>query len=127
MLNGGWAVSDNQETPTQASEFEGHTPGPWSAGFHCPEVIVGGENFRVIANLSTELPGAEMRANSELIEAAPRLLRERDEARAERDELVKACKELATVRVSGNGADLQEAIEAIEKLLSRLNTQGGGQ
>lgn len=43
--------------------------------------------------------------------------------RVELDELVKACKELCVMRVHGNGADLDEAIEAIEKVLTRL--QGG--
>ena len=99
-------MNDNQATPTQASEFEGHTPGEW---FHYdfdspsphgrPYVVAMTTNDTSIVRGYTVTCGQhnpkagtywpasgvggrsddEARANARLIAAAPRLLRERDE------------------------------------------------
>ena len=83
------------------SEFEGHTPGPWFV--ISGHILAGSENqlddgeALAIADIDMDMRidfdtvGA---ANARLIAAAPTLLAERDEARAQRDALAEALQEI---------------------------------
>lgn len=74
--------SDHKLT-TDLAEFAGHTPGPWGCtGYTFPDDGEGGIYFRVKAeNIDARY------ANARLIAAAPRLLAENAELRAEVERL----------------------------------------
>lgn len=73
-------------------EFAGHTPGPWRVELSADDewargawdLVVGDGRTRMV--LASRAPwgsrSAESTANGNLVAAAPRLLRERDDARA---------------------------------------------
>lgn len=47
--------------------------------------------------------------------------------KGERDELVRACETLCMMRINGNGADLGDAIDGIEVLVTRAAAEKAGE
>lgn len=101
------------------SDFEGHTPGPWSRE---GEDLLDG-NGRVIAEFWVE---QEDPATEALILAAPDLLRERDELRAERDRLRILLRTIIThAKYSPMYPSPDSAIREAEAVLDEAARKGG--
>jgi hypothetical protein len=94
------------KTESKQDEFAGHTPEPWEVD-PAPAVAyanksIGDKGYSVLCvmtsmhhgsevcavDIETQMPKREAAANARLIAAAPRLLRERDEARALLEEAI---------------------------------------
>lgn len=86
---------------TETNEFEGHTPGPWEWGLLQEEGSLDVCTLHgpvVLCRYWPEAPsGVNFLPDANLIAAAPELLRERDELRAQRDALLEACNAMIDV------------------------------
>ncbi len=120
------------QTESKQDEFAGHTPGPWQEGRSDMATVVDGtkskwvysQDGQYVAVASGHVDGEWecVMANARLIAAAPRLLRERDEARADNAKLRNGCNEVVDAWRSGNPNELRAAVASLIALL-----QGGAQ
>jgi hypothetical protein len=87
---------DQIEQEVLADDFAGHTPGPWEVRFDCGASRYIAERGKLphanVWGRSEQSPETTL-ADARLTAAAPRLLRERDEARAENATLREAREE----------------------------------
>jgi hypothetical protein len=80
-------------------KFEGFTPGPWQVDDpNCEMVQIMSEPFDYICDcegyFKVTLPDSQIRANAQLIAAAPELLAENEKLRAELAELKRRIKKM---------------------------------
>lgn len=110
---------------TDTKNFEGDTQEAWIAQDHGVAMrIKSGKHvlcrvYSPTENLTDEQSEAEYQANCRLIAAAPQLLRERDEARAERNRLRDALRDAALV-LSGNALNKMALTESLVKSRAAL-------
>jgi hypothetical protein len=105
-------------------------PAHLASGRCIPGIFAQSNGFKPSIEIATCFGGciendAECRANACLIAAAPTLLRERNEARRERDELVRLSRLVDTARVSGSNQDLWGSLNALNSFVNRI--EGGAQ
>ena len=88
-------------------EFAGHTPGPWVA-----------TNSGVQTEAGVWVGGANVHANACLMAAAPRLLRERDEARGERNQAWNVVGRIEEVLGYSGNRPIEETVRDVRQVVA---------
>ena len=89
------------------------TPGPWALDDYTDDslILIYGEHGDNVAEIYHVSTGARSLANARLIAAAPDMAAEIERLKAERDELLEACKMLHKALLYCGSADVQLRLE----------------